>query len=141
MKASSRFLLASVVAGFTALAIADDHMPNPGGGSNCYKIVNKDGCTLAGAGNTDVMVCPTSSSRLAVTSPSVPIAVGAGTGEAGKKDVLAGTNVNCTYKSGYPNPGGVGCTWIDTLLTLPVTPNSLTGQDCTGKPSCATCEE
>jgi len=141
MKASSRFLLASLVVGFAALAIADDHMPNPGGGSNCYKIVNMDGCTLAGAGNTNSLVCPTQDSRLAVSSPSVPIGVGAGTGEAGKKDVLAGKNVYCKYRVGYPNPGGTGCTWIDTLLELPVTPNSLTGQDCTGKPSCTTCEE
>lgn len=115
MKVPSRYLFASLVAGFAALTIADDQMPNPGGGSNCYKIVNKDGCTLAGAGNTSVLVCPTSSSRLAVSSPSVPIAVGAGTGEAGKKDVQGEPNVYCKYKSGYPNTGGTGCTWIDTL--------------------------
>lgn len=128
------------LAGVAAICLADEHMPNPGGGSNCYKLVNHDGCTLAGIGNANPLVCPTQNSRLVHSSPSVPIGVGAGTGEAGKTGVLAQPNVDCEYKSGYPNSGGPGCTWINTILTAPVTPNSLTGQDCTGKPSCSTCE-
>lgn len=141
MNSIQKQIFSASLAGLAMICSADEHMPNPGGGTNCYKLVNHDACTLAVISNTNPAACPTQSSRLVHNSPSVSIAVGAGNGEAGKTGVQAALNVDCEYKSGYPNPGGPGCTWLDAVLTVPVTPNSLTGQDCTGKPPCPPCEE
>lgn len=123
-----------------AVSVADEQMPNPGGSSNCFKLVNTDACTRKGITNTNPLACSGAAPKLVVTSPSAPQGADAAPGEAGKKSVVAGANVFCIYRTGSQDEGG-GCTWSTFDFSVAVTPISLAGQDCTGKPPCPPCEE
>lgn len=122
-----------------AASVADENMPNPGGASDCFKLVNTDACTRKGITNVNPLNCSGSAPKLVVTAPSAPYGTGAGEGEAGKKSAVPGTNVFCVYRTGTADEGG-GCTWSTLDFSVAATPYSLTGDDCTGKPSCTTCE-
>lgn len=144
MREIRTFVLAGSLLTYVAMAVADDHMPNPGGGTDpCFKLVEIGACNRAGINNSNSNVCPTQSSRLIVSNPQCPYPTQVGTGESGRKsyDPIV-PNVDCEYQVGYPNPGG-GCTWLEPTLTTPVTCYTLAGNSCIGKPPCNTpgCEE